>query len=60
MACGAIQTGMRADESEPSEFEVVEFRTSPTVGKVAGIARGRKIQRSVARIVRLLKIRQMA
>ncbi len=60
VACGAIQSGMRADETKPSQLEVVEFRTSPAIGKVAGIARCRKAQRRVARIVRLLKICQMA
>jgi len=56
----AIQNRVRSGERIPSELEVIEFCTYPVVRQMAGFARRRKIHRHVTRIVRLLKLLQVA
>ena len=43
VAHGAIQTSMRARQSESGDLQMVEFRSGPTVGQVAGFTRRREI-----------------
>src|SRR6266567_1638929 len=56
VARGAIQSCMRSDESEPSGLQMVEFRSGPTIGEMAGFTSRREVHRYVARIARSLII----
>lgn len=56
----AVQPGVRASEGKPGELRMIKLRSHPAVHGVALLAVGREVQRGVAGVVSLLKVRAVA